>query len=252
MEIKALLQNRYVQLVGVLLLGITIGALFYPTKSIEERVERETSAEYEKKITEIEAEHKEKEEQLQEKVASEEASRKTLERETSEKIEILTTENRQLKESTKKKRFKLVKPDGTIIEKEYEESNREEVTSIVTEVRKEFDEKIKQTEDRWKKAYRERLVKIKEKQDTLVANLQEEHKIEIEKLKSEKVVKVNEKKFRTEIGYTTDNEVRVGGSYKLWGPISIGGSVDIGTDGIREGSGLGSGGEVHIGFGFEF
>ena len=246
MGIKRILQNRYLQLVLVLLLGITIGALFYPTKTIEERVEKETSLKYDKKISEINAKHSQKEEELRLKAVSEENARKTFEKETSKKLTMLTTENRELRESSKKKRFKLVKPDGTIIEREYEETNSEEISSVVTEIREEFDEKIKSTEEKWKKVYKERLVKIKEKQDSIVAKLEEEHKIEIEKLKSEKTVRVNEKSFRLGLGYTSDKEFRIDGSYTLWGPFSIGSSVDL------DPSNPSSSGEVSVGVGFKF
>lgn len=240
--VKELVQKRWVQILLALFLGVTVGAVFYPTKTIEERVEKETSKKYELKITELKEQHSEKQSELQTKLEQEQGSLKSYKKDTTEKITSLTRENRKLKESSKRKRFKLVKPDGTIVEKEYEETNREEVTSIVTEVRKEFNEKIAQTEQRWKKVYRERLVKIKEKVDTKIANLKEEHRLEVEKLKKERIVKVNEKKLRVGGGYTTDKDVRVIGGYKLWGPFSIESGLDYREDDI----------EGFLGLGFEF
>lgn len=248
MEISNIIKNRYVQMVLALLLGITIGALFYPTKTIEERVEQETSSQYEKKISELNSNFEKKEQQLLEKVQSEESSRKKLERTTSEKIQKLTTENRQLKESSKRQKFKLVKPDGTIIEREYEENNREEVTEIVTEVRQEFSEKIKETEDKWKKAYTERIKKVQQENRNLITKLKDKHQIEINKLVSDKKVTINEKNLSVRVGYTSDQEMRIGSSYKLWGPFSVGADIDAKPNNNP----FKNSGEASIGIGFEF
>lgn len=240
--VKQLLSNRWVQLILALLIGVIVGALFYPTKTIEERVKRETALEYESRINSLKESYESKQKVIQDNLKKEQESFRSYKSETSSKIAKLTEENRRLTESSKRQRFKLVKPDGTIIEKEYEENNREEVTSIVTEIRQEFKEKIEETEQKWKKAYKERLVSIKEKLDKREALLKEEHRKEIEKLEKERIVKVNEKKFRVAAGYTTDKDVRVQGGYTLWGPFSIESGIDY-----REGEVEGF---LGVGFGF--
>jgi hypothetical protein len=223
-------KNRYFQLIAALILGGVIGVVFYPTQSIErrtkERVEKEVREEErieKKKLSEKASEERSKREEA-------EQSFRSLQVETTRKIETLSTENRQLRESSKKSRFKLVKPDGTIVEKEYEENNREEVTQVITQVREEFTQKVQQIENRWKKVYTERFVKIKEKHKEELSQQKTKYEKVLEEKETEEVIKVNEKKLRLEAGATSDLEYHVHGSYNVFGPISIGAGVQFRTD----------------------
>ena len=217
-----LLQNRYVQLALALFVGITLGAVFYPTKTIERSVEQKLEEEHSTRVENLRKEHREELKELSDRLTVQEAERRELQEETKRRISRLTTENRKLKESSKKQRFKLIKPDGTIIEKELEESNREETSRIVTQVREEFDRKVKSIEDRWKKAYRERLEKVKTQQSQEIAELKAEHRKQLTELKIEEKTTVNPKKLNIEAGLTTDREYHLHGSYTLWGPMSVG------------------------------
>lgn len=244
----SIIKNRYFQVCVALLLGVGIGVVFYPSKKIKESFEKEISLQYEKKISILKNEHKEREESLQDRLSQEESSRKEYEKESTKKIDTLKSENKRLSESSKRKWFKLIKPDGTVIEKEYEENNREEVVSVITEIKEEFNEKIKSTEEKWKKTFKERLVKIKDKFDLKESKMISDHKKEIEKVKSEKMVSINEKKMRIHGGYTTDKDVRAGMGYSLWGPISIETSID---KSIENGISNFSNSELYIGLGLE-
>jgi uncharacterized membrane-anchored protein YhcB (DUF1043 family) len=248
--INDILNNKYIQVALALISGITLGAIFYPTKQIEERIEKQISSEYQGKISTLESKHQSRESEFQAKLEVKEKLHKEYSIEIQQKVDTLLTENKKLSESSKRQFFKLIKPDGTILEKNYEETNREEISSVVTEIREEFNEKIKSTEDKWKTTYRDHLMKAKEQYDNSVASLKEERRIEIEKIRSERIIKSNERKLRVETGYTSDHDIRVGSSYKVWGPISIGTEVDINRDNIRGSATKNS--ELSINLGFEF
>lgn len=209
--VKDLLKKKSTQLVLALLLGVTVGALFYPTKSIKEK--------YELQIKELKKESSTKIAELEESLESSEEENREYQEETRRTMSELRTENRELRKSMKRKKFKLVKPDGTIIEKEYEESQSEEISSVVTEIREEFDQKVSSIESRWKKVHLER-----------VSKLREQHESEIKKIRSEKkerVVEVNKKKLRPEIGINTNLDAYFHMTYSLWGPVFIGGGASV-------------------------
>lgn len=244
----ALLKNRYAQLVAAFVVGGFVAYSFYPTKTLEERIYKETQERYESVLEETRNIYEKQKQELVQRLQYEENSSKEFREETSKKLESLTVENRELRQSQKKQKFKLIKPDGTIIEKEYEASQSEEVSSVVTEVRAEFDRKVASIEDKWKKIHRERVERLQKefeeelsKKETAVV----EKEVIVEK---EKTVKVSEKKWRPEVGVTTDKNIYVHTTYPLWGPIFIGGGVSVGGTGV---SNLDFG-DARVGVGIQF
>lgn len=204
---KKLIKNRYVQLILAVLMGATIGVIFYPSKRIESKYERNIqrlTEENKKKIEKIKQEKQELQRSLVE-------YRESL----TAKIATLKVENRQLKSSMKRRKIKIVKPDGTILEKSYEESKSEEITQIVTQVRSEFERKVASIESKWKKVH---LKRIKEVRATYEKQIKE-----LEKEKSSRTTLINPKSLRSEIGITTDLYMYAHTTYSLFGPVFIGG-----------------------------
>lgn len=245
-KLKALWQYDWFKVASSVLLGAAIGVVFYPSKTITERETSKLKESYELKISEIQKTHAEESAKLSEKLIAEESSRKSLEIETSKKVETLTQENRSLKQSSKKQKFKLIKPDGTIIEKEMEQSNSEEVSSVVTSIKEEFNQKVKSIEEKWKKVHQERVAELKKKFDQDIEKTKSEQKT-IEKIvEKEKIVEINKKKLRPEVGLAYDREDLMGYfhlSYPVVGPVFIGG----GASGNKT-----KFGEAQLGLGLEF
>jgi hypothetical protein len=246
-KLKALWQYDWFKITSSLIMGVIIGAIFYPTKTIIERETFKLKEAYELKIAELQKTHTEEIAKLNEKVIFEEKNRKSIELETSKKIELLTQENKSLKQSSKKQKFKLIKPDGTIIEKEMEQSNFEEVSGVVVSIKKEFNEKVKSIEDKWKKVHEERIVELKKKFDQDIEKTKSEQKVVEKIIEKEKIVEVNKKKLRPELGVSYNKDKIALGyfhlSYPISGPIFIGGGVSGNQTRI---------GDVRLGLGLEF
>jgi hypothetical protein len=221
-QAKQWLKNRYVQIALALGIGITVGVVFYPSKTIERKVTERLEETYKKEMEKLEKEYSSREETLSKTISEERETNREYKEQTSERISSLTRENRQLRESSKKKRFKLVKPDGTVIEREYEETNREEITEVVTEIRKEFDQKISDIEERWKRVYVKRIKAIREQHSKELAEKEKTFEQRLKERMEEETIKVGEKKLGIEVGITTDKEYHVHGMYDIWGPIFIG------------------------------
>lgn len=244
-KLKALWQYNWFKISSSAILGMVIGVVFYPSKTITERETLKLRESYELKISEIQKTHTEETKGLSEKLIAEESARKSLEVETSKKLELLTQENRSLKQSSKKQKFKLVKPDGTIIEKEMEQSDSEEVSSVVSSIKQEFSQKIKSIEERWKKVHEERVAELKKKFDQDIEKTKSEQKIVEKIVEKEKIVEVNKKKLRPEVGIAHDGDEFMGYfhlSYPVAGPVFIGG----GASGNKT-----EFGEVQLGIGLE-
>ena len=245
-KLAQLWQYDWFKIVGSLVLGAAIGVVFYPSKTITEREVSKFKESYELKISEMQKTHTEESVKLNEKLTAEESARKSLEVETSKRVDTLTQENKSLKQSSKKQKFKLIKPDGTIIEKEMEQSNSEEVSSVVVSIKEEFNQKVKAIEEKWKKVHEQRIAELKSKFDQDIEKARSEHKTVEKTVEKETTVETNKKKLRPEIGVGYDTKKDVLGylhaTYPIVGPVFIGGGVSANKTQL---------GELQLGFGLE-
>lgn len=201
--------NKYIVLGALVLLVSVVGISYeYNKRKIEE-----TKETYKEKLKE--------EKEIRDSLKEEISEQRELNIELTKRTVILTDENRELKESSKKSRFKLIKPDGTIVEREYEETNREEVSRIVTNIRQEFDTKVKTIENRWKKVYKQRVIELKKERDL--------YKEKYTSLEEETSRKINEKRFTISIGKTIKDNQYIHTTYNFSGPFIISaGTIDTG------------------------
>jgi hypothetical protein len=244
--IKQLWQQLWFKMASALLLGMAIGVIFYPTKIATEKETSKLKETYNLKITEMKKQSEEDSYKYLGQLSILEESKKTLEQETAKKVESLTQENRSLKQSSKKQKFKLVKPDGTIIEREMEQSQSEEVLSVITSVREEFNQKVKSIEDRWKKVHEERIVEMNKKFEIDIEKTRSEQKVVEKIVEKVKIVESNKKKLRPELGLSYNENSEVNGyfhmSYPIVGPIFVGGGTSANKSGVSD---------VRLGFGLE-
>ena len=211
---KKLLKKRYVQILLALLVGCAIGAVFYPTKHIEERVKEE----YQNKL-EIERISKEQlRKELTEKVDELQQEKTSLTIETTKTIAKLTYEVKELQSKKKETYYKIVKPDGTIEIRKFKESEVNESTQIITSVREEFDRKITEIEERWKSVHTERVEKLKKDYELKEKAYQEQ----IAKLESEKITDINPKKYGIEVGALSNRNWYTHANIDVFGPVFIG------------------------------
>jgi len=210
---KDLLKNKYVQWVLILATGIAIGAIFYPTKTIRE----EEQQKYERQLSLVQEQHEKTLSKEKEKFKSELNLVKTKLEETSRSIEVLKEENYQLKQKVEEGTLKIVKPDGTIVEKTYKKTETEEISKVTTQIRDEFNRKVKSIESKWVKIHKERVSKIKKEFDLEI----EKKEKEIFELKKKKVVEVNKRNFGISAGFLSNKNYYTGIDYTIFGPVFI-------------------------------
>lgn len=219
-------------LVGVS--GIAIGAIFYPTKHIEE-----TYKEHYEEVLKKEREETAKRE-LETKAAytKELTSIHSQKMELESKVSVLTVEVRDLKSKQKTAYYKIVRPDGTIEIKRFTESEVTESTQVISQIQTEFKQKVESIEQKWEKVHKERVTKLKEEYSAK----EKEYQSKIHDLEKTKVVDINKKNGGLEVGLTTKGNVYLHPTYDVFGPVFIGahaeGSPATGS-GFSGGAGVG-------------
>lgn len=231
----SIINNRYVQIALALVIGICAGAILYPSKSIKE----ELSQKYEKQIEILKKEHTTEVSNLQSKYDSQEKQYKQQVSELSKKVDILRTENSQLKQTQKESIVRIIKPDGTIEERTYRESQTEVISSVTTQIREEFNQKIASIEERYKKVHQERVETIKKDYESKLSQKESE----ISELKKSKTVEINKRSFGLAFGYLSNKDYFSNISYDIAGPFFL--DLQVQSNGSNSNA-------AGIGFGIRF
>lgn len=229
----SLLQNQWVRYVLILLVGITIGVVFYPTKRIEEKITQK----YEQEIQDVKEVHQKVITDLNEKYAAVLIENKELHVQSEAKISKLTSEIKSLQSKQKTAYYKLIKPDGTIEIKKFTESEVNESSKVVIQIQEEFKTKIDQIETKWESIHKERVAKIQKE----YASKESAYRKTIEELSKSKTVSINEKKFGLELGMMSNKNYYGHATADVWGPFFLGVQGEYGAQNNDNKLGLGIG-----------
>ena len=210
---KAILQLEWVRYVLVGLIGIAIGAIFYPSKTIT----TEETREFEQKITRLEAQKESITSIFENQLSLEKQQSRKYQEQVTKKLDVYKEENYKLKQKVSEKRFKIVRPDGTIEEKWFKESETDVVSSTVTKIKSEFTRKVKSIENKWMTIHKKRVEKIKADYEKKIA----ESTHTKEKTHKKKVVEINKRNFGISGGIMTDKKYFGGVTYDIFGPLFL-------------------------------
>lgn len=231
MSLKDLLSKEWIRLIGVLILGITVGVIFYPTRQIEDRLNQQHQVE----ISQLKKVHAKELEYLDNRyTASVEDLKKKL-IESDKKVSKLTNEVKTLQSKQKTSYYKVVRPDGTIEIKKFTESEVNESTKVISQIQEEFKVKIDEIESKWSNIHEERVSKIQKEFNTK----ESEYKNTIDKLSKSRSVLSNEKKFGLEVGIDNRQYYYGHATMDVWGPSFIGLHGDTNYSNTNIGIGVG-------------
>lgn len=225
--------NKLVQFVLVLLVGITIGAVFYPTKHIEETL----TSKYESEIKTLKETHSKELQTEHDKLTKTSEEFSSYKSESSKKISSLTTEVKTLQSKQKTAYYKVIRPDGTIEIKKFSESEVNESSQVVTQIQEEFKQKISSIENKWETIHKEKVASLQKDFDTK----EQDYQRQISELKTTKIVDVNPKRFGLEGGMLTNKDYYGHATMDVWGPFFVGvhGQMGQGADTGLIGAGVG-------------
>ena len=230
-KIKEFIKNsKPTQFILILLVGVAIGAIFYPTKHIEETLTQKHEAE----TKTLKEEHAKETAKLKETVDRITAESTQYRRDTETKITTLTSQVHELKNKQKTAYYKVVRPDGTVEIKKFTESEVNESTKVITQIQQEFKEKVEAIETKWETLHKERVAEIKKDFDSK----EQTYKKEIDELKTTKVVDINKKSFGVEAGVLLDKSYYGHVTYDVFGPFFLGLHSQFGTTNTA-GAGIG-------------
>lgn len=211
---SVVLNNIWVRYILILFIGITVGAVFYPTKTIEEK----TSMKYQQEIDTLNQQHSQEVKTLNDQINKQASDSKSYKEQSDKKINSLTTQITNLSSKQKTVHYKLIKPDGTIEERDYTENDIDKSSQTVTKVQEEFKQKIDSIEKKWSQIHETRVAQLQKEFDAKSATYQQT----IESLQTSKTVTVNPKHFGVEGGVMTDRDYYVHANADLWGPVFVG------------------------------
>jgi len=232
MNFAELLTKEWVRLVGMLLLGVTIGAIFYPTKRIEEKITQK----YEQEISALKEVHQKELEEEHMLFLSTASEFHSYHDEMESKVSTLKTEIHTLQSRVKTAYYKIVRPDGTIEIKKFTESEVNESSKVVTQIQEEFKRKVDSIESKWQTIHVDRVTQIKKDFDSKEVSYQKT----IEELTKSKTVSVNEKRFGLEAGMMSNKNYYGHATADLWGPVFIGIQGELGSNNDNKlGAGVG-------------
>jgi len=230
---KKLLQKEWFRLLGMLLIGITVGAIFYPTKRIEERLTQK----HQEEISILKETHSKEVKEINDKYVAAVQENKELHLESERKITKLQDEVRTLQTKQKTATYKLVKPDGTIEERTFSESEVNESSRVITQIQEEFKTKVDQIETKWSTIHQERVAKIQSEFNSK----EQQYKKTIDELQYSKVTTVNEKKFGLEAGIMNNKNYYGHATMDVWGPTFVGIQGELGPNNTDNKLGIGLG-----------
>lgn len=223
-------ESKPTQYILILILGAVIGALFYPTKRIEER-ERQH---YEEQLSVEKSNHSSELAQLNEKVTVAKQETLSIKMESEHKISSLTSEIKTLKSRQKTSSFKIVRPDGTIEERQFSETEIDQSSQVVTQIQEEFKQKVEAIETKWENIHKERVSSIKKD----YASKEETYQKKIFDLEKSKITEINKKSFGLEAGVLLNKNIYGHATYDVLGPIFLGLHTELGVS-TATGAGVG-------------
>jgi hypothetical protein len=231
--------KKTIFIIGALAIALIVSAL-YQKKQISEYKETNERLEVQKhSLTEL---YESSSKSMQEQFKSKEEVYKNKIEEVNNKIHTLSIENTYLKKSTKTQILKIIKPDGTIIEKELHETSSEEQRQLVTEITQEFNTKIASIETRWMTIHQERVEEIKKDYDLKIENLQKENRV-LKSVSHTETTIGSDRKLGLGLGLTKNMDYQFHGKYSVIGPLYGLSTIDMDGFSVRSFS---------LGLGWEF
>ena len=229
--LKLLWNNQWARALLILGIGITVGAVFYPSKHVEETV----SKKYEQEIATLKQTQSKELQSSQEQLKKEIASNDAYQAQAESKISQLTSQVSSLQSKKKVSYSKIIHPDGTIEIKQDSESDTNSTNQVVTQLQSEYQSKIDSLKQQMSKESDDKISTLAKQYDAR----EQEYKKQISDYESKKVVDVNAKKFGLEGGMLNDKDYYVHATGDIWGPVFIGVQGEAGPGGSKMGLGLG-------------
>jgi len=228
---KTAMSNQWVRYAGVLIVGVTIGVIFYPSKNIKETLTKH----YEQQIQTINEQHSQQLTQVIKTYSQTVSDMKTKQSQSDASVKQLTTQVSQLQSHKKTTYYKIVHPDGTIEIRASTEADQDQSSSVSTQIQAEYQQKLQEQQTQLQVTHQQEMTTLQQSFDQKEST----YKQQIEDLQKTKSVTTNPKKFGVEGGMLTDKDYYGHVSYDVWGPFFLGLHTQFGPSDSAVGAGIG-------------
>ena len=229
--VQTLKSNVYVRYVVILLVGITVGAVFYPSKNIKESI----SKQYEQQIQTLQQQHSSEIQSLQQTYQTSLSQEQSKTVEAQGKIDSLTTQVTELQSHKTTNYYKIVHPDGTVEIKQSTEDDTDSNSQIASQVQQEWQSKMDEQAKTLQTQYQQTISSMQQQMSSMTQTYQQT----IATMQETKTVQDNPKKFGIEAGRMTNTDYYGHVTYDLWGPFEIGVHAEFGSTTNSAGAGIG-------------
>lgn len=230
-KIKALIAaSKSIQLVLVFIAGGAVAAIFYPTKIIQDKLQKT----FDQQISILKQQHAQEVSSLQESYSKQLQESKTTTEQLSIKVTSLTTENTSLKTHQKKTFFKIVHPDGTVEERATSTSDSDTEQQISQQVQQEYQKKLEEDVTKLESVQADKVSSMQKQWDSK----EQDYQHTIATLTQTHSVSTNPKNFSLDVGALTNLDYYGHVTYDIWGPFILGLQTQFGSS-SAVGAGLG-------------
>lgn len=226
-----LMKNQLVRYVIVLLVGITVGAVFYPTKKVTETLTKK----YEQQIQTLNEVHSQELQTSKSELDKVTSESKTEQEQSQAKISQLTTQVHDLQSSKKTTYYKIIHPDGTVEVRETTDAESTESDTVATQIQAEYQQKLDTATQQLEKTHQDQITSLTNDFNSKAQSYEQT----ISSLQKTKTVETNPKTTSIEAGVMNDKDYYIHATHDLWGPVFLGVQGELGSGGDRIGAGLG-------------
>lgn len=222
--------SRPLQFALVFIAGGTVAALFYPTKHIEEKLQKT----FEQETTTLKQQHAQEVTSIQDTYKKQTEELQSTNSKLTSKVSELTTQVSSLKSHQEKTFTKIIHPDGTIEIKAVTVKDSDREITISKMVQQEIDDAVNQSSAKLNSEFHDTLTSKQTEWDSKEKDYQKQ----ISTLTQTKEVTINPKNLTVDVGAMTSGNYYGHGTYTLWGPFVIGAQAEFGSS-PAAGAGIG-------------
>ena len=230
-KIQALVQKYpWLKYILAYAVGVAMGAFFYPTRQIKETMQQQ----FQQEMQTTQQESAKELATVNDKYASTLREYASYREDTEKELTKLNVTVMQLQDRKRTYDYKIVKPDGTVIEQHYTEDDVNEANQVIQQTQEEYKQQVTSITQTLKDQYSSTISSMQKDFDSKTQTYQ----AEIASLKSTKSETIGQKQFGIELGETSARATYLHGTFDLLGPIMLGLHGSVGSE-TQVGAGIG-------------
>jgi ATP-dependent Lon protease len=206
--------SRPLQFALVFIAGGTVAAVFYPTKQIQEKLQKT----YEQQISTLTQQHAQELANTKTQYDSQTQTLTNANAQLSSKIAALTTQISSMKSHQKQTYYKIIHPDGTVEIRASSERDTSEEEQLSQQIQQEYQQQLQTQISQLQQTQTDKITSMQKEWDSKEQSYQQH----ISTLTQSKTVTTNPKNFTVDVGALSNLDYYGHATYNIWGPFILG------------------------------